>query len=185
MIGFGVDGVGADFNSVFRQVILDETGYDINGGPQDKFEIEVPGLTNKDMWRLVNKTINRYALEMQPYPGAAEAIWRLYDETREPIQFVTARQAITRDATERWINEYLIVPHEVASVRSKDKCTYLKDHGFTHFIDDRYRTVQQVKQCVPYTFLMDRPWNQREAVGVYRVFDLIDYVTEYLNWRNN
>ena len=185
MIGFDIDGVVADFNGIFRRVVLDEVGYDINNSPQDQFKIVIPGMSDAEVFKLVCGTIRRFVYEMQPYPGTPYALWKLYSSTREPIRFVTARRLITKEATERWLKEYIVVPSEVAYVRSADKCSYLKEHGFTHFVDDRYRTVQQVKQCVPHTYLMNRPWNEgRVADGVYRINDLNDYVTDYLQWRN-
>jgi uncharacterized HAD superfamily protein len=185
MLGFDIDGVVANFNEVFRQVVLDKTGIDTNHLDQSRFELKIPGQSQEEITAMVNESINRFVFEMQPYPGAVEAIWRLWDQTREPINFITARKLITEEATKRWLDEYIIAPYTLANnIRSAEKAEYLKEHGYTHYIDDRYRTVQQVKEHVPYTFLMDRPWNQREAVGVYRVFDLNDYVTEYLNWRS-
>lgn len=186
MIGFDIDGVIADFNSVFRSVILDEVGVDINDLDQTRFEIHVPGLTSRDVGDLVVKTINRFVWDMQPYPGVIEALWRLYDATREPIVFVTARKLITEEATKRWLDEYVVVPYTLFNgIRSAEKAQFLGSKGFTHFIDDRFRTVQEVKEYVPYTYLMSRPWNEgREAAGVYRTFDLNDYITDYLEWRN-
>lgn len=187
MIGFDIDGVIANFHDIFREVVLDETGVDIDELDNTRFEIKIPGLNKQDVGALVNKTINRFVFEMQPYPGAVEALWKLYDRTREPIQFVTARKQITKESTERWLKEYVVVPHVLHSgIQSAQKAVYLERFKFTHFIDDRFRTVKEVVKHVPYTYLMSRPWNEgREAEGVYRVYNLDEYVNDYLRWREN
>lgn len=184
MIGFDIDGVIADFNPMFHLEVERQTGIVLDEDPTT-FNYELPGVSEKEIFQLVVDTINKRVNQMESYPGAIEALWRLYDNTREPIQFMTARsEELNGDATKKWLDERVVVPYEVQYVRSSKKADTLKEQGFTHFIDDRFRTVEQIKKVVPYTFLMDRTWNQgREAEGVYRVFDLMDYVTEYLNWR--
>ena len=183
MIGFDIDGVIANFHEAFRLVVIERTGVDIDV-ETPKYSIDIPQIPQKELHHLYDETVNHHSNRMQPYPGSIEALWKLYYETREPLQFMTARNPLTAEATERWLKEYVIHPFEVQYTPSSQKVDLLKKQGYTHFIDDRFRTVQQVKKDIPYTFLMDRPWNQnREAEGVYRVFELIDYVTEYINWR--
>ena len=187
MIGFDIDGVVADFNSVFREVVLMETGVDTNDLDNTRFELQIPGLSKRDVTELVNRTINRFVYDMQPYEGSVVALWRLYDMTREPIEFVTARKLITEEATRRWLDEYVVIPYNLHNgIGSAQKAEYLEEKGFKWFIDDRFRTVKEVVKHVPYTFLMSRPWNEgREVAGVYRVNDLNEYVNEYLTWRRN
>jgi len=185
MIVFDIDGVIADFHTAFRNKILNLTGYDVDDAPS-KFEIDVPGWTKDDIWKCILSTIKGGINAIQPYPNTVFHLWHLYDKTREPLQFLTARHDSCHAATRSWLQHYVIMPFElVMSNGSKNKQDLLAPMAATHFVDDRFRTVNEVCSDVK-TYLFNRTWNEgRDAdPRVIRINSIEKPIKDYLEERD-
>jgi uncharacterized HAD superfamily protein len=182
MIAFDIDGVVADLQTVLRKAVLDKYDFDITNVDIDQYLISVPGVSSQELSDLVLEIILLKSDEIKPYPKVAHTLQALYKVEQKPIVFVTARRKETMYVTHEWIKNNIMVPAIIHSVRSSEKCNFLKERGITYFTDDLYETAAEVAQCIPWSFLMSRPWNENkpDPSSVIRVRDLREPIFLYL-----
>ena len=180
-IAFDIDGVIANFHDVLQEEILQEHGVDING--QDKFHIDVPDMNSQDIFKLIIKLINEKGDDIKPYPGVIDILKDFHERSGESIHYVTARVGQNKRATEEWLEKNTGLPFVLQQCRGAEKCSLLYNDGVSHYIDDRFKTVNHVGKYIPYTFLMSRPWNtgRQPIPQVRRIYSLRDATEHYLN----
>ena len=80
--------------------------------------------------------------------------------------------------TKRWLEENLDVPFVVYIVDGLPKAPVLTYLGAEIFIDDRHKTIKELKHWINHPVLFKRPWNQGRVtdLGVVEINDLRDII---------
>jgi 5'(3')-deoxyribonucleotidase len=197
IIGVDIDGVLADFNSSFIDLIVKVTGED--KFPPRPFDIptwhypqhfgyseDVMEFHNGPVWSAVREN-PWFWFNLKPYPGTAEAL--LYLLTREyllprahgdELYFVTARVGVhVKQQSERWLKKFMPTFtnwHPTVLIAS-NKAMVASALGFDVYIDDRWENCENVRVLTgARTFLMDRPWNAdapAEEYGIIRTHTVV------------
>jgi len=89
----------------------------------------------------------------------------------EPHCYITSRPVDTA-ITEKWldINGFPSKPVFTVPVGGS-KVAIAKEHGVTHFVDDKYENWLELNRGGIFTYLFDAPHNRRYNVGHYRIKD--------------
>jgi len=187
-VGVDVDGVLADFNSAFIQRVIDVTGRDLF--PARPFDIpcwnypQHYGYTEVEVstvWTNI-KTDSTFWLSLLDYPQTRSLLESLRNiqTAGTEIYFITARPGVrVKEQTEGWL---LYMGFEFPTVlisSAKGLCARALD--LTHYIDDRWENVVDVRQYSPTTSvsLLTQPWNvenSASAQGVRRIASVLEFV---------
>ncbi len=177
-IGYDVDGVLADFNAAYINLVAAKTGKDLF--PNRPFEIttwdypESYGYTKEDMtrvWAHIAES-DSFWKNLVAYPGVYGYL-SLRIKQSDDVYFVTSRPGSTAKAqTEYWLrsNGFRGEPTVLISSEKGEVCHALK---LDAYIDDRVENCQDVANKSPETLcvMLARPWN-RPIDGVHRITDL-------------
>lgn len=169
VIGCDVDGILADFNTGFIDLIVAIAGRDLF--PPRPFDIpcwDYPqeyGYTAEEVaavWAHIQVSATFWA-SLAPYPDAEEMIryLRAAVQAMDDVYFVTSRPGLTAKLqTERWLRKLGFGSPTV--LISSNKGYVARALSFDVYIDDRWENVVDVAQWAPRTkvMLMDRPWNR-------------------------
>lgn len=192
-IGFDLDGVMADFNASFIELVKAVTkrnlfpeGYQ----PHTWNYPEALGYTNaevSEVWDYIESS-GDFWRTLQPYAGAAAAYrrWLLAGPplggSFHEIYFITSRMGRNvKFQTEEWCEEHL---YDVATVLiSSKKGAIARALELDFYIDDRVANFLDVQETSPDTcvYLLDQPWNQHliTAHRIRRVDDFLQTVDHY------
>lgn len=196
-IGLDCDGVLANFNQRYIQLIIESTGRDLF--PPRPFDIpcwdypEYYGYTHtevKQVWKAIEAD-TRFWLELPPYPETPEILKRLAELKLEghDIYFVTSRLGVlAKRQTEAWLrNETLAATGYYGTHLTPDTVLISSEKGLVAhaldldlYIDDRFENAIDVHYTTANTlsFLLDRPWNAHRTapLGVIRVYSVLDFL---------
>lgn len=187
-IGVDCDGVLADFNSAFIQTVIDVTDRDLF--PVRPFDIptwnypEHYGYTAAEVskvWEDIKSDPNFWGyLNAYPQTAAVLAMLKEVEESGAELYFITARPGIVAKAqTEDWLYEQGFYHPTVLISSAKGLCA--RALNLTHYIDDRWENVVDVRTYNPTTkvFLLTQPWNANNdaaAEGIRRVDSVLEFV---------
>lgn len=185
-IGLDLDGVLADFNSAFSNLILDR--YGIACGPPVVWDWpEYYGVTSEQVKTLFAwiETHPEWWISLKPEDDAQEAVdsvrsWILADKA--DCYVITSRPGRrTHFYSQRWVSRH-VAPHVpvLMADRPLHKGLLAQGLGLTHFLDDKPVNVEAVRQASPGTasLLLSRPWNLG-APG-----QRIPHVRSLLQWKS-
>lgn len=189
-IGVDCDGVLADFNGAFIQRVIDVTGRDLF--PVRPFDIptwnypEHFGYSAAEVsavWEDIKDDAN-FWVDLNDYPQTRVVLAQLQDLSTyggsADVYFITARPGIdAKVQTEEWLLEMGFGEPTVLMSSAKGLCA--RALNLTHYIDDRWENVVDVRTYNPTTkvFLLTQPWNANNdaaAEGVTRVSSVLEFV---------
>ncbi len=174
-IGFDIDGVLADFNKAFIDLIVHTTG--ANLFPARPFDIPMwdypqhygyNGAQLKEVWGIITASESFWAT-LPPYADAKETLNRLTEANQvegHDVYFVTSRPGVRAKAqTEQWLwnNGYTGVPTVLISSRKGVSADAIE---LDTYIDDRDVNIVDVittRGVKTRTYLVDRPWNRTDV----------------------
>lgn len=182
-IAFDMDSVLTD-GGWLRRYVADHFGMkisDVAGHHKKGYEVfyfGVPGASNEEVARVVDRGILEESPSALPSPYMKEVTRYVHEVTRSPILVVTARAIDNIDVTWQWLHENLDVPFIVYIVSGHgDKAKLLSHHHVKIFIDDRHKTIKNLVNIIPYPVLYQQPWNQgREPIPAIEIRDLRDII---------
>lgn len=94
--------------------------------------------------------------------------------------YVTAR-TVDVELTKRWLLKNNFPANPVYSLGwGESKLAKLKELGIEYFVDDNYKTFNELNENGIACFLMDAPHNRRYDVGYRRVVSLKDFYDRFL-----
>ena len=178
-IGVDIDGCLASFESGFVPRILEVTGKDLFGDARDSPDFppcwhypEQFGYSPDEMtavWKSIRHD-DEFWLNLDPLPGAAEAIQRL-DAARydgNDIYFITARPGWkSKFQTEAWLMGYGMMCPTV--LLSEDKVTPAILLNLDAYIDDRLKNANnlmgaiRLRRMLTRVYLKDAAYNRRDV----------------------
>ncbi len=187
-IGVDIDGVLADFNSAFIHRCIEVTGVDLF--PVRPFDIpcwnypEHYGYTAAQVsavWADIKADPN-FWYDLMEYPQTISmlAVLRDLEDAGAEIYFITARPGTeVKRQTEEWLLNMGFFEPTVLISSAKGMCA--RALNLTHYIDDRWENVVDVRNFNPTTkvSLLTQPWNadnDAAAEGVRRVRSVLEFV---------
>lgn len=194
-IGCDVDGVIAQFNESFIELICKETGVDLF--PPRPFDIpcwhypQQYGYNNHDHLNKTWDTITQsetFWYNLNPYPEAKEVIAQLAGRALwgDDVYFITTRPSCglvsAKAQTEMWLEamiyDNLFVPTVLVTEKKGPIAAAL---DLTHFIDDKPENCEAVYQdSKAKVFMLNRSWNRDVSVskGITRIDSVLTMLKE-------
>jgi hypothetical protein len=170
MIGFDFDGVICDVQHIFRGHFFDKFGVVIDTAetqPTYGFSIEDSPDFEPWWWDEIPVAIAKYQHICPPFAGAIYALEAIYTHFTLPyIQIITAREAsnAVMQVTRLWCDQNFTFPYQIDFCATSDEKTELI--GFfdiKYYIDDRFKTAQELAPKLKISYLMNRKWNERDT----------------------
>lgn len=196
-IGVDLDGCLVDFITSYKALIIKTTGIDLF--PKDRewdswnFEKEA-GYNNKDHLNKVWDTINKsetFWQDLEAYTETDEILAQLYGRALagDDVYFITTRPSTGKHTakaqTEDWLRHITwntgmeaFIPTVIVTA---DKGPIAAALELTHFIDDKWENVRDVKDAALdcKIYLLDRPWNRAiPTTSIPRVNSVLDMLKE-------
>lgn len=191
VIGVDLDGVVADFNSAYINLVRRLTGRDLFPAGYHKDIIETwsyPesfGYTKEEItgvWDWIAKD-DEFWFNLKPLEGAEEFLtWLHYEEMFKPhdVYFITSRIGYAvKSQSEEWLVQHgwggSFDPTVLISSEKGECCHALK---IDYYIDDKNENCADVRAKSPKTtcFMLARPWNSIKGIaGVWRIPDLATF----------
>jgi uncharacterized HAD superfamily protein len=157
-IAFDIDGVVANFSEAFVPYANRRYGIRFIEGPKFHWDVEpeiTPFLFEKLIAWFIRDHSNKIKV-LEPGKAVVDYVW---DKTRKPITFVTARHEMTVSATHHWVKtnfpgmDFILITVDGHS----DKIRYLD--GINSFVEDRRRTVIELAEAGKTVFMPMRHYN--------------------------
>jgi hypothetical protein len=182
MLAFDLHGVVMNLMPVmckyFREVVGFELDYD-----NPRFDFTTPDWYDRRRLGIdIAHSIRTMAAEhARPVHGSIPALKRWRDQGNE-IVFVTASAESTMKANAEWLDKWLGQPYTLVRVQSHDsKTEYLVKLGVTHYIDDRFKTCNDLADHLTHVYLFDAYCNRgrKTKANVTRVRSLRKMFNHY------
>lgn len=157
-IAFDIDGVVANFSAAFVPYAKKRYGLTFIEGPKFHWDVE-PELTPFLFEKLIAWFIRDHSKKIKPIMPGASVVDYVWDRTKKPITFITARHEMTVAATHHWIKvwfpgmDFIVITVDGHS----DKIRYLD--GIDCFVEDRRRTVVELAEAGKTAFMPIRHYN--------------------------
>lgn len=189
-IAFDLDGVVADYQRPYGEVLVDVTGEDRfpEGWRTDPrfpehWDYDFAAGYTKEQRDLALRSIHEdsnFWRRLPPLPGALTvAQCPGLSGPGAEIYFMTIRAGVfVKDQTEEWCHDVLGFEFPTVLI-SKHKGTLCSALGIHAFIDDKPENVESVVLMAPSTkaYLLDAPWNQgRTPAGSIRVASVAEFI---------
>lgn len=168
IIGCDVDGVLADFNTAYINLMIQVAGRD--NFPPRPFDItcwaypeDLYGYSKKEVsaaWKEISKSKD-FWFQLSPLPGAEEFLVDLYTLNQD-VYFLTSRVGDqVKFQTECWlmVHGFPTFPTVLITTHKGDACRIL---GIDFYIDDKTENCQDVLDKSLYTegYMLRQPWNR-------------------------
>ncbi len=185
IIGVDIDGVLADFNAAFINLVIQETGRDLF--PPRPFDIplwnypEHYGYDQEEIakvWGVIEHSpIFWQTLPYYPDTYDSAKYLRQQMELGHDVYFVTSRPGLTAKVqTERWLRRLALSPTVLIS-SLKGLCA--KALRFDAYIDDKWENAVDAARTGTATTLLSRPWNagyDTASFGIVRTSTVVGFV---------
>lgn len=183
-IGVDVDGVLARFTRAYVKLIKQRTGKDV---PEDattwNWATELHGVTkteDREAWQWI-KANGWWWGTFEPYEPEENGLLLRAWERAADLYFITSRPGEhVQRTTALWLKEHFVLgtPTVLIAPHPDDKKHLVQGLDLTHFVDDKFETVLDVRasygKCR--TMLMNRSWNEGLGHDAWRINRLDDLV---------
>lgn len=181
ILGVDIDGVLADFNQAYIDLVIKVSGRDLF--PPRPFDIptwfypEYYGYTDEEVklaWKEI-KNSHDFWWNLSPYAHTQSFIDDLWSLDL-PTYFITQRMGPrVKEQTEEWLVAQGAIFPTVLVSGGKGACCKVLD--ITHYIDDKTENCEDVRDYSPKTqaYMLKQPWN-KEIHSVPR----LDHVNEWI-----
>lgn len=161
-IAFDFDDVIVDLFQCVCRLMKEKHDVDLNMSVFTQFDIRGCCPEHADnIWRCIDEIVaGRHSRLLLPVPGAPQCLRAIARVTGKPIEIVTARPSAESATT--WLRLHGIEPgaFKVTAVGTgNSKIEVLKSIGVTHFVDDRFKTCEEVAAAGMTPVLFKTVWN--------------------------
>lgn len=195
-IGFDIDGVLADFNTPFS-AIFRNLGYKIphvsDSYPNEWNYITgagVPADVNNTIWQLAG-SVPEFWANLPPTEFGEETLKYLYERFGNTVTFITSRPGyFAQKVAQGWLanHGYAANPRVFVAKDHNAKREIAQREKLDFFIDDKPENVGALEDVVPYTAILDRPWNRHYvnelSVRCSNPIEAVEWAMEGLNRSN-
>lgn len=156
-ICFDFDGVIINIHPVIEAWYHTNFGINISKNCEHQFDYNV-GIWGYDG---INDAIQEWQHKALPLNGADIAIKNFYAKHKRPINIVTARSVKTMDGAQKWWDEWIGTPVNWNVVHTHgSKVKFFEKNKCWHYIDDRFKTCEQVADVVSNVYCMNADCNK-------------------------
>lgn len=184
VIGVDIDGVLADFNGSYQELIIDQTGRDLFlPKPYQPHCWQYPravGYTIEEedtAWETI-KDSTTFWQKLNPLPGAREFIHGLEGQT-DTLYFITSRVGKhVKWQTEDWLQHWAYDHPTVLISSEKGECCHALKVDY--YLDDKDENCEDVWTKSAHTkgYMLAQPWNSTwQHPGVPRLDTLSEFLT--------
>ena len=170
-IAFDIDGVVCDSITTFYESAKQKWNKPISNST---YQIKIRGISSDEIFHEYMGILIHENEKMFPYINAVESL-RIFAKYLVPLTFVTSRpeHCLVMRSTMEWLKTYLQgVKFNI--IFTDNKLEYIQEQGFKYFVEDRYKTANQLAKNNIQCFLVNREWNMNRQThkNVTRVNDL-------------
>lgn len=160
MIGFDLHEVIMELVAPMERWYKEVLGYELKH--TDRFSYIAPeGYNPKRFGPDIARAIREVAPTAKPMPGSIEALTLYFDITEKPIHIVTASAPSTMDANEDFLKRNLPVPYKIYRTDYQGtKLGTIQKLELTGFVDDRFRTCNELAPHLEQVFLYNAMYNR-------------------------
>ncbi|MGD9817781.1 MAG: hypothetical protein AB7V04_03680 [Desulfomonilaceae bacterium] len=177
-IAFDIDGVVLRSIEVILEHINESTGKTLGVNDLLTWDLEPLGLTRDTLWNSVDHMYRQDYIE--PYEGAEDVLWEIYELTGQPLLFITGRHDPTTARKQlESLNWPVRTPEIIVTGGDRDKRLYLNETGANFIVEDDYLHVRDYLGLGIGVGLMVQPWNKNCEAPVTCKFDRWHDVREW------
>lgn len=168
-IAFDIDGVLADWNSAFRDLLEEQTRKKPKVWPPDKWAWPNDYCTGAEIhnaWGYIDSTRGTWWADLEPLykgSGASERKALIDLSKHHDLYFMTARYgAGVKRVTEGWIEDYYAIwPTVLVGLDPQAKAAVMKALDIDVMVDDRPENVIAAYRVdIDHPIIYDQPWNK-------------------------
>lgn len=185
-LAFDLHGVIINLMPQMQRWFIENRGFDPKGTEEAKsrFDFSLPeGYDPRQVGIDIARSINAYEHDAEEMPGSIKALRNFYAKGYE-ILIVTAAAPSTMQANIDWLNAHLKRPYVIDRVdTSIGKLAKLQELGVTHYVDDRFRTCNELSDHLDFIYLYNAKCNMGREIqkpNVLRVFDLKEVIRHFV-----
>jgi uncharacterized HAD superfamily protein len=180
-IGFDIDGVILNLHTHLIKEFKKQYGIDLRLFLTE-FIFTVPGLDDDDISYTIEQTILKTTKVIRPFKTVKETLVQIFEQSKEPILFVTARELHLKDATEKSLENNFKGMFEYETIYTGEignKLQYLQAYDIGYFTEDNPDTCNEISQFLTKTFLVNRVYNVNHKTfpDVIRINFLSDIIS--------
>lgn len=169
LLGFDIDGVLANTTDPLLELISINTNIDVRNTPCYDIEKGVEGILSRKGVLEVFDFVLKDTEAIYPYPGAREIVKWTFEQTEEPVHFVTSRALKHASVTHWWLQD--ICEDIPFFVSFDEKFKFAK--FFDWFVEDRRKTAIQLAEMGVNVIVPTRSYNDLPDGIPQRVRDRI------------
>lgn len=177
-IAFDIDGVVLKSIDVILSHVNQTNGTNLKPVDLTGWDLEPLGLSVET---LRESARHMFSLDyIEPYEGAETVLWEIYEQTGQPLLFITGRNdpSTARKQLES-LNWPEKPPEMIVTGGDRDKRFYLKETGANFIVeDDELHLMDYIAEGVG-VGLMVQPWNRKCRLPVTRKFDQWDDIRDF------
>lgn len=162
--GFDLDGTIFNTEPILRSAIMSHFHYDIYNDHKS-YKLSVPGISDDNMKDFIRMTIIKDSEGIHPYHDSVECLNKIYDKTRKPIVFVTARHSSTQWVTHKLITDHIKLPYTLDFIPEVSKREFLLCNGIKIWVDDNIEVLNHVCEYNIKGYLLERRWNKYKQIS--------------------
>lgn len=184
-IGFDLDGVLANFEAAYAPLLSRVTGKNVPSSKPNIWDWDKLYATKEQLsvvWNEI-KTNPTFWTTLEPTEFCADSLDYLNKCRAEgdDVYFITTRPGLNSAYQSRvWLEAQGFVDADVyIAGNATEKSQIAQQLGLDFFIDDKPENCEAVSEVVPYTVVLDQPWNRswdNAKEAIIRVEDPISAV---------
>lgn len=184
-IGFDIDGVLANFVSAYAPLLSNITGKNVPATKPHLWDWDAEVATKDQIRQALDeiKGSSTFWTTLEPTEFCSDSLTYLSEcrHKGDAVVFITSRPGInTSNQSKVWLEAHNFVDADVyVATSAEHKRLLAKNLELDFFIDDKPSNCLAVSDVVPYTVVLDQPWNQEwdnDKDAVMRVTDPVEAV---------
>lgn len=181
-IAFDIDSTVIDSFPIFTDEIYKETGIKIKYEDHINYDFMTHISHKCDLTTLIHLIMQgEKRQDFKELNNAFSYLELIYKLTRKPILFITARNYETRQYTKQLIHNLMNnIPYEI--IYTNDKNFYIDELNIEYFVDDRFKTCENMNNIKGKVFCVNSPWNMgreftnKKVIRINNLYDIVCYM---------
>jgi hypothetical protein len=145
----------------------------------EMFNLGPNGSDVQEVMKIVETSVIEDSPSVLSSPWMKEVMDFVYQATGDPITVITSRNPNALDVTHNWLVQWLDdLPFNCYIMHGRGKGAPIAMLGLSIFVDDRWKTINNLLSWCEYPVLFQRPWNRfrPDPLPVLEIRDLRDII---------
>lgn len=158
---FDLDGVVMNTQNILFNIL--EANYNFDRRRQNQHRIIIPSLSYGETENVIFNILMENTKHIKPLDlsiSYLKIIHKRLELNDEPLIFMTARNELLKEVTDKWVEDWIDIPSAVLYVPNSKKSKMAEKLGITHFVEDRFRNAQEISEVCNYVYLVNQRWNK-------------------------